>query len=246
MEKMAALGILTMALIATLVSSASVTVENSYTSYRLPTAFRPEHYGLQVLTHLGDDRGFMFSGRVLIRMLCHEDAMNITLHSKNLTIGEKEVKLSEISDSASKTVDVKRVQYITDNDYVVFHTSEPMKKGYRYDIIIPFEGSLGTGLLGYYRSSYLDKNSQKKIWLSVTQFEPTYARQAFPCFDEPEMKATFDISLGHHKQYIALSNMPMNRSEPMTSITDWVMDHFTTTVPMSTYLVAYTVTVVVK
>lgn len=55
------------------------------------------------------------------------------------------------------------------------------------------------------------------------------------------MKATFDISLGHHKQYIALSNMPMNRSEPMTSITDWVMDHFTTTVPMSTYLVAYTV-----
>lgn len=55
------------------------------------------------------------------------------------------------------------------------------------------------------------------------------------------MKATFDISLGHHKQYIALSNMPMNRSEPMATITDWVMDHFTTTVPMSTYLVAYTV-----
>lgn len=65
---MAALGILAMALMATLVSSASVTMESTYTSYRLPTAFRPEHYGLQVLTHLGDDKGFMFSGRVLIRV----------------------------------------------------------------------------------------------------------------------------------------------------------------------------------
>lgn len=238
---MATLRILGLALLAALVSSATVPTEDTYTSYRLPTAFRPEHYGLQVLTHLGDEKGFMFSGRVLIRMLCNEDAMNITLHSKNLTIGEKDIKLAELSDSGSKSLEIKRVQYITDNDYVVFHTSESMKKGYRYDITIPFEGVLGTGLLGYYRSSYVDQKTQKKIWLSVTQFEPTHARQAFPCFDEPEMKATFDISLGHHKQYVALSNMPMNRSEPMTAFTDWVVDHFGTTVPMSTYLVAYTV-----
>lgn len=65
---MATLKILTLALMATLVSSASVSTENTYTSYRLPTAFRPEHYGLQVLTHLGDEKGFMFSGRVLIRV----------------------------------------------------------------------------------------------------------------------------------------------------------------------------------
>lgn len=74
-----------------------------------------------------------------------------------------------------------------------------MKKGYRYDITITFGGVLGTGMLRYYCSSYVDQKTQKKIWLSVTQFEPTHACQAFPCFDEPEMKATFDISLGHHK-----------------------------------------------
>lgn len=238
---MTTLKILTLTLMATLVSGASVTTESTYSSYRLPTAFRPEHYGLQVLTHLGDEKGFVFSGKVLIRMLCNEDATNITLHSKNLTIGEKNVKLTEVSDSGSNSMEIKRVQYITDNDYVVFHTSNSMKKGYRYDITIPFEGVLGTGLLGYYRSSYIDQKSQKKIWLSVTQFEPTYARQAFPCFDEPEMKATFDISLAHHKQYVALSNMPINRTQPLTAITDWVVDYFDTTVPMSTYLVAYTV-----
>lgn len=215
--------------------------ESTYTSYRLPTAFRPEHYDLQVLTHLGDERGFLFLGRVLIQMMCAEDATNVTLHSKNLTIDEKNVKLMEVTDGDRKPVELKNVQYITDNDYAVFHTAETLKKGIRYELSIPFEGVLGTGLLGYYRSSYTDQKKQTKVWLSVTQFEPTHARQAFPCFDEPEMKATFDVSLGHHKQYTALSNMPINRSEPMTSNKDWVMDRFDRTVPMSTYLVAYSI-----
>lgn len=55
------------------------------------------------------------------------------------------------------------------------------------------------------------------------------------------MKASFDISLGHHKMYSSLSNMPMSGSKPMDSIADFVEDTFETTVPMSTYLVAYCV-----
>lgn len=55
------------------------------------------------------------------------------------------------------------------------------------------------------------------------------------------MKATFDISLGHHKMYNSLSNMPQKDSKEMEKIDDFVMDTFERTVPMSTYLVAYCV-----
>uniref|UniRef100_A0A182SPU1 Aminopeptidase n=1 Tax=Anopheles maculatus TaxID=74869 RepID=A0A182SPU1_9DIPT len=218
---------------------------NAFSSYRLPKSISPEHYNLRVYTHLGDEQGFVFHGHVTIRFICHEDADSVVLHSKNLTLLEQQILLREVNkdtpQKSSPEIDVKSVEYVTQHDYAVFHVSTPLKKGARYELTIPFESNLGTGLLGYYRSSYLDKRTKQKVWLAVTQFEPTYARQAFPCFDEPEMKATFDISLAHHERYVALSNMPVNRTVPVDNMPGWVLDEFNTTVPMSTYLVAYTV-----
>lgn len=78
-------------------------------------------------------------------------------------------------------VDIKEIQYDTENEFMVIIVNETFRQGMKYLVHIPFEAPLNSGLHGYYKSSYYDQTRKQKIWLSVTQFEPTAARYAFPC-----------------------------------------------------------------
>lgn len=71
--------------------------------------------------------------------------------------------------------------------------------------------------------------------------EPVDARKAFPCFDEPQLKANFSLQMVHKPEYDVLFNTPLKTSKPYKGSSDLLLDTFETTVSMSTYLVAFVV-----
>jgi len=99
-------------------------------------------------------------------------------------------------------------------------------------LCIEFSGILNDRLLGFYKSQYKDKGGKTK-YLATTQFEAADARRAFPCWDEPAVKATFDISLLVDKHLDTISNMPITSKKTVGSK---ILYKFGRTPIMSTYL----------
>ena len=98
-------------------------------------------------------------------------------------------------------------------------------------LIIEYSGNITDKLIGFYRSQYVVSGTKK--FLATTQLEATYARRLFPCYDNPNMKSTFDVSILVDHDLIALSNMPLQFKK---QIKNKVLFKFQTTPPMSTYL----------
>ncbi|XP_044755062.1 glutamyl aminopeptidase-like [Coccinella septempunctata] len=90
---------------------------------------------------------------------------------------------------------------------------------------------------GIFRGNF--SSSSEKSYYAVSFFEPMGARKAFPCFDEPGMIATFELTIGRKKNYNTTSNMQLVKSEPMEGEDGWFLDHFVNSFPMSTYMLCF-------
>ncbi|XP_065352031.1 aminopeptidase Ey-like [Cloeon dipterum] len=199
-------------------------------SYRLPEDLRPEHYTLEIKTFL-DGENSRFEGRVLIRVKCEEDTSRVVLHSTDLILKTDQVRVGD--------KEIVGHEFDTQNEFYIIKLKEELKSGSKYVIEIPFEGNLTTSLKGYYRSSYKDKATGGKKWIATTQFEAIDARRAFPCFDEPAMKAVFQVNMIRRKGFTSISNMPLAKTVELEA--DWFRDEYVESVRMSTYLVAFVV-----
>nr|CAD7393670.1 unnamed protein product [Timema cristinae] len=209
--------------------------------YRLPKNVLPEKYTLEIITNLGDHgQNFSFDGKVWIHVLAVEPTDSITLHSVDLDIDRALTKVTVEGDEAGKNL-VNGTHYVKKVNFFVIELSEKLLAGNRYVVYIPYRGNLTQGLAGYYRSSYQDRRTGETKWVAVTQFEPSDARRAFPCMDEPAMKAKFQVNLGRMEKYKSISNMPIAKTEPMKDSPGWFWDRFEESKNMSTYLVAYIV-----
>nr|XP_045618493.1 glutamyl aminopeptidase-like isoform X1 [Procambarus clarkii] len=203
-------------------------------SLRLPTSVHPDHYDLYLCPNLSTKA---FSGRVTIHITSSETRNYFLVHTKWLSITQTQVV--RVKGKQMQDVPIIEVFEYKPNEFWVIRTDD-VEPG-RFQITTTYTGSLQKGILGFYYSEYTDAEGNSR-GLATTKFEPTYARRAFPCLDEPSFKSTYNITIVRPSEgYIALSNMPVMKeslgapSEGLTEVT------FKKSVPMVTYLVCFIV-----
>ncbi|KAL2094091.1 hypothetical protein ACEWY4_011403 [Coilia grayii] len=220
---------------------------------RLPRNVVPEKYTIILRPHLYTtvtnvtNQTFLFSGNSTVIFRCLNKTKSIFLHSKTelnvrdpvLTRLDKEESLKvklKVNDSTVSETDFLEVQ-LTDEDAAL----EPNGT---YSLFTNFSGELLNDLAGFYSSAYELKETSEERYLAASQMQATDARKVFPCFDEPDMKAVFHLTILHRVGTKALSNWPKEDSTGYVVEIDgekWIYTEFKPTDKMSTYLVAFAV-----
>ena len=196
-----------------------------YTSVaqRLPDTVRPQHYTIKLTPDL---KAATFTGSEAIDVTLAQSASSITLNAHDLTFKSVKIEAGGKQQMATVSLDKEKEQ-------ATFTVPGQIPAG-KARISVEYTGILNGELRGFYLSKTAKRN------YAVTQFESTDARRAFPSFDEPAFKATFDVTLVVDKGDTAISNGPIVSDTPGPDADKRTLK-FLTTPKMSTYLVAFLV-----
>ena len=211
---------------------------------RLFDGFQPAHYQLELTL---DSHAMTFEGQVTIEGLkVGRPSQRLTFHQKELVINRAEIVRHD--KKGDQIFAVNRINNHKRLNEVRLHTASSLFPG-KYTVTLAFRGKITRVMQGIY-PCYFDYRGKQKVLLA-TQFEAPHAREAFPCIDEPEAKATFQLSLVVPKNQVVLSNTPLASQESLQSNTQKVAGKkldsglirttFETTPRMSTYLLAFVV-----
>lgn len=197
---------------------------------RLPKNVVPSHYDLSLEPDLVK---FTFTGTEQVTVEVKEPTDRIILNGAELEVNSASFEAAESKLTTSEIIIDEKEERIT----LVF--PEQLKPG-RATLHMSFKGILNDRMKGFYRAKYpATDGSSTDRYMATTQFESVDARRAFPCWDEPAIKATFKVTLIAPKDLIALSNMPVV-SEKSREDGHKIVE-FDVTPLMSTYLLAFVV-----
>ncbi|KAI0075828.1 hypothetical protein K474DRAFT_1663834 [Panus rudis PR-1116 ss-1] len=222
--------------------------------FRLPTDLKPIHYDLTVRTDL---EKLKFDGFVKVDLDVKKTTSTVSFNVSHIKLSKISITAPSLSEPFVASPDALKIDETAERATLELPTTLP--EGSKVQFSAGFEGELTGALMGYYRSSW--EHEGKTGYYALTQFEPTAARRAFPCWDEPLLKATFAVTLISREGTVSLSNMPAKSEEVYepksdksdstiswlteklsqltTSEEKWKITKFETTPPMSTYIVAF-------
>ena len=194
----------------------------------LPETARPSKYRIKLQPDL---KNFTFDGEQSVDLLILEATSTIVLNSIDLEISNTTLHAN------GTTLTSKSVTIDKDAETATLDFGETIQPGdARLEMV--FTGELNDKLMGFYRSEYTSQDGETR-YLATTQFEPTDARRAFPCWDEPAKKATFEVTLVFSDEYQAVSNTPVvEEAFPGPGLKSV---RFAETPIMSTYLLVFIV-----
>uniref|UniRef100_A0A4W6GA61 Aminopeptidase n=1 Tax=Lates calcarifer TaxID=8187 RepID=A0A4W6GA61_LATCA len=200
---------------------------------RLPRYIVPLHYRLLLHPNMTN---LSFTGSVQIQIDVQNNTNWVVLHSKGLQISKATI-LNENFAHLSDQV-VLPVLHNPSHEQIGIFSPRVLSSGQKYFLYMEFGAELADGFYGFYKSTYRTSTGETRT-LASTHFEPTSARMAFPCFDEPVFKANFSVRIRRSAEYISLSNMPIVKT---VEVNDGLLeDRFAASVKMSTYLVAFVI-----
>jgi puromycin-sensitive aminopeptidase len=189
---------------------------------RLPSSVVPTNYKIHLTPDL---KNFTFKGECAVSVTVKEPVDQVICNALDMTV-----------DSGVVVVDgqelVAKIEFNKDEEKLMLKFDKPLSPG---EAVVKFKyvGNLNDQMKGFYRAKYFVNGEER--FAASTQFESTDARRAFPCWDEPAVKATFDVTITGPKDRVILSNMP-----EVSSVEDGNQKTITfdRTPIMSTYLVA--------
>ena len=199
---------------------------------RLYETFQPEHYDLAL--RLDTEHGAVIGKVAITGRKTGRPSQRLTFHGKGVKV-QSAVIIKHDKKQGEQEVPLARINLQQSLDEIRLHTDDMLYPG-DYTVTMEFTSTIQSTMHGIYRSNYtLDG---EEMALISTQFESHHAREAFPCIDEPEAKATFDLALETKPGQTVISNMPATSQKEAGG---QLRSVFQTSPKMSTYLLAFAV-----
>ncbi|KAK2139970.1 hypothetical protein LSH36_1529g00014 [Paralvinella palmiformis] len=225
------------------------TTEIPIIDYRLPNDLVPYFYDARLrpnFYHTNVPNDSYTNGSVKITFGVRSPTKQIVLHSKTLVVDNASI---QVEDEEGGNLPYISTSYDTRREFYTILMKEVLDTGKNYTVYMKFNCTLKTDLAGIYLSSYKDVNGRTicycgcggsdgggdgGVYIVTSQAEATEARKMFPCFDEPALKAIFNLTFERKNDWTSFSNTQIDQSIPI----EWVADKYLPTPPMSTYLLA--------